>query len=705
MLSFSFNSPNSFTPSLDSNTNQHKNQRFWLFFALVTLAFLFITSLQPNAFAGATGSNWVVVVNGESVNSRSIANLYCSARNIPGRNVIVLPSIPDSDQISVDQFRELILGPVLKEIETRGLASHIQGIAYSSDFPTAIGLASEIDAIPNKSPYMTPVGSINGLTFLFRFVLAKNPSYVGFESNLYCARPVKDILRPLVATPDQAKQLSDFIGQAKHADAAALLDNLCSTIDKACVYPMLYLAAQQWALAGDAKQAIRHIEQSIQAGWAYRDHILNDPAFAGLVDDKDFKRITKRCSDQPSDYLASRGFDARAFYMPNTLGSSDPKQGVSYMLSTVLAVTRDLGITSTEAKKNLKTSISADYRHPKGSFLYAKTDDVRTKTREPNFAMAISKLQARGMNARIITQELPPRGEECSGVMVGTPQFSWNQSGSKLLPGSIADNLTSFGGAMTTSDQTKATEFLRFGAAASSGAVTEPYSIQNKFPHPMIHVHYVDGLTVAEAFYSSVLCPYQLLIIGDPLCQPYCNPPRFTIESKSDAVLDKQPWMATLQVDESKEATEPELMQLLVNGVLRSQSPFDNQIRLLFDNSEPGAHEIRFMTKAAKPIEQRYEQAIWLSIGKENEQLRLEAPKTWKLSDDKPLVISVGYASEPVEVKILHDFEEVGTVPAGQSSLTITPNQVGYGPVRLQAERKLANGKAVRSLPVVIQVE
>ncbi len=690
---------------MDVDTKHLKNQRFWLSFALLILIFVEPPSLAPHAFAGATGSNWVVVVNGESINSRSIANLYCSARNIPSRNAIVLKGVPESDQISVDQFRELILGPVLKEIETRGLAPHIQGIAYSSDFPTAISLGSDMDALQNKSPYMTSVGSINGLTYLFRFVLAKNPSYLGFESNLYCARPVKDLLRPLLASPDQAKQFSDFIAQAKHADAAAMLDNFGGTIDKNCVYPMLYLAAQQWALAGDAKQAIRHIEQSIQAGWTYRDYILNDPAFAGLLDDKDFKRITKRCSDQPSDYLASRGFDARSFYMPSTLGSSDPKQGVSYMLSTVLAVTRDLGITPTEAKKNLKTSIAADYRHPKGSFLYAKTEDVRTKTREPNFAMAISKLQTRGMKARIITQDLPPRGEECSGVMLGTPQFSWNQSGSKLLPGSIADNLTSFGGAMTTSDQTKATELIRFGAAASSGAVTEPYSIQNKFPHPMIHVHYVDGLTVAEAFYSSVLCPYQLLIIGDPLCQPYCNPPRFTIESKSDAVLDKQPWMATLQVDESKEATEPELMQLLVNGVLRSQSPFDNQIRLLFDNSEPGAHEIRFLTKAAKPIEQRYEQSIWLSLGKENEQLTLEAPKIWKLSDDKPLVISVVHASEPVEVKILHDFEEVGTVPVGQTSLTLSPNQVGYGPVRLQAERKLTNGKAVRSLPIVIQMD
>ncbi|HUP80987.1 MAG TPA: hypothetical protein VM260_20735, partial [Pirellula sp.] len=268
---------------------------FWLNRFLAFLALFFTTFHIPNVFAGATGSNWVVVVNGQSINSRTIANHYCSARNIPGRNVIVLSQIPDADQISVDQFRELILRPVFKEIETRGLGAHIQGIAYSADFPTAIAIGSDIDAIPNKSPYLTNIGSINGLTYLFRFVLAKNPNYIGFESNFYAVRPVNQLLRPLYGTAEQAKQLTELIAQSKHEEAANLLDTLCKIIDKGCLFPMQYLAAQQWALAGDSKQAIRRIEQSIQGGWEYREQILNDPAFVRLTDDKDFIRIAKRC--------------------------------------------------------------------------------------------------------------------------------------------------------------------------------------------------------------------------------------------------------------------------------------------------------------------------------------------------------------------------------------------------------------------------
>jgi len=660
---------------------------------------------KSSAIAGATASNWVVVVNGDSVNSRTIANVYCFTRNIPNRNVVVLSKIPNSDQITVDQFRELILSPVLKEIEARGLSPHIQGIAYSSDFPTAVAIGSDIDAVPNKSPYLTPVGSINGLTYLFRFVLAKNPNYIGFECNLYAARSPSQLLRPLVSSLEQAKELDDFVGQKKHAEAAKLIDSICETLDKDLLYPMQYLAAQQWALAGDSKVAFKRLEKSIQGGWAYRAHLLENPAFSSLVDDKDFKRIAKRAPELPFDYLPSRGFDARTFYNANTLGSNNPQQGVSYMLSMVLAVTRDLGITQFEAKQNLQTSIRADYSHPKGTFYFTNTEDVRTKTRAPNFAIAINRLQSQGFTAKIIEKELPPRGAECSGVMFGTPQFEWNDSGAKLLPGSIADNLTSLGGAMTTTSQTKATELLRYGAAASSGAVTEPYSIQQKFPHPMIHVHYVDGLTAAEAFYSSVLCPYQLLIMGDPLCQPYCNPPRFAIETKNDKDLDNKPIVLTLKTEESRATSEPEVLQSVLDGRLRTQDPFDPNLQLRFNKSDLGAHEIRLIAKAAKPIEQRYEQAFWISIGNENEQIELVAPKEWQLSGGKPLVVAVARKGEFGEIKIVHDFELIGTLTGKDNSLEISPSKIGYGPVRLHAEYMTSNGQAVRSLPVLVQVE
>jgi hypothetical protein len=618
--------------------------------------------------------------------------------------VIVLENIPNKDQILITEFRDLILTPLFKEIEARGLAAHLQGIAYSSDFPTAIDVQSEIASIENRSPYLTPVASINGLTYLFRFVLQRNPSYIGFNANNYAARPAAQLLVPILTSIEKAQELDRLIKEASHELAANSLESAIAEIDTAIAFPMHYSTAQQWALAGNASKAIQHLEKTIRGGWSYREQILNDPSFQSLLDNRDFQRIAKRSKEDAFDYLPSRGFDARTYYAINTLGTTNSKLGISYMLSMVLGVTRDLGNTPQESLKQLKRSVTADYTAPKGSFFFSKTADVRTTTREPAFALAIESLTRRGHVAQVIESAMPKAGEKCAGVMMGTPGFFWAECGAELLPGCIADNLTSIGGAMTTADQTKATEFLRHGAAAASGTVTEPYTIPNKFPHPMMHVHYVDGLTTAEAFYSSITCPYQILILGDPLCQPFCKPPRFTMELSKEAI-DREPLMIRLKTLESDKTTEPESMQLIIDGVLRSQVAFDPNVRINFAGSDPGAHEIRMVAIASKPIEERFQQSRWITCGTSDQQLVIRGPKTWKASDANPLTIHVEKSPKTSEIRILHDWESVGVVAQGQKTMELPISELGHGPIRLFAVCTNADGKSVLSLPFVVDIE
>lgn len=653
---------------------------------------------SEKAIAGVTSINWVIAVNGDSVTSRTIANHYAMARNIPSRNVVILKGVPDADQITVDQFRDLILRPLLETINTRGLANQVQGIAYSADFPTAIDIQADIASLQNKSPYLTPIGSINGLTYLYRFVLAKDPSYIGFESNLYAARPASRLFLPLLPSEEQAKTLKQYFDESKHREAAELLTAATQQLDPKLVFPMQYLAAQQWAKASEPTRAIKMLEESIRNGWSFREHLLKDPSFTSLSDDKDFQRIAKRSPEQKFDYMASRSFDARTFYSLNTLGSNNAKHGAAYMLSMTLAITRDLGITKSEAIRNLATSVKADYSDPDGEFIFCKTSDVRTTTREPSFAIAIDALKSRGKRASIVEDAMPPRGKSCAGVMMGTASFSWASSGATLLPGSIADNLTSLGGAMTTSSQTKCTEFLRFGAAASSGAVTEPFSIQNKFPHPMIHVHYVDGLTAAEAFYSSVTCPYQLLIVGDPLCQPFAKPPRFTLKH----TLEAKNLAISIQLEDQE--SEPDSVQLFIDGILRGQAPFDPKINLKLDGAKIGEYEVRVAVSKGQRIEQRFEQSLTFVQDDSNGSLiRMRGPEVWKLSEEKPLTVFI--EKHDSDVTIFQGLEPLGTIKSGEKSLELSPNQTGYGPVKLHAQAKLESGTIVESESILIQVE
>ncbi|HMP07115.1 MAG TPA: hypothetical protein PJ982_12250, partial [Lacipirellulaceae bacterium] len=104
--------------------------------------------------------------------------------------------------------------------------------------------------------------------------------------------------------------------------------------------------------------------------------------------------------------------------------------------------------------------------------------------------------------------------------------------GIALVPGALVDNLTSQGAVLSRTQgpqaQTRVSEYIRLGAAGASGTVVEPFAITQKFPTPALHVHYGRGSSLAEAFYQSVEGPFQLLVVGDPLCQPWAAIPEVT---------------------------------------------------------------------------------------------------------------------------------------------------------------------------------
>lgn len=116
----------------------------------------------------------------------------------------------------------------------------------------------------------------------------------------------------------------------------------------------------------------------------------------------------------------------------------------------------------------------------------------------------------------------PPAGEptlvyQTGAVAVGEP----GRLG--LMPGSLADHLTSFGGQLDgDSGQMSALRWIAAGATASYGTVSEPCAHAQKFPHPQVLLrHYLRGSTALEAYWKSVAWPSQGLFIGEPLAAPF----------------------------------------------------------------------------------------------------------------------------------------------------------------------------------------
>jgi hypothetical protein len=175
-------------------------------------------------------------------------------------------------------------------------------------------------------------------------------------------------------------------------------------------------------------------------------------------------------------------------------------------------------------------------------------------------------------------------------------EINWSGSGSTIRPGAICENFTSFGAVFDpNATQTPLSIFLQNGAAGTSGTVTEPFAWQNKFPHPMIQVHYARGCSLVESFYQSVYAPYQLLIVGDPLCQPWANIPQVQVTGITAG--DTLSGTVTLQPSAKlpRSGGTVDRFELFLDGVRMATTNAQDPLQLDTTKSSDGYHELRIV--------------------------------------------------------------------------------------------------------------
>ena len=189
----------------------------------------------------------------------------------------------------------------------------------------------------------------------------------------------------------------------------------------------------------------------------------------------------------------------------------------------MLGATSGRGLTVAETIANLESSVAADGTRPMGTvFFMDSTDDARSGPRRWAFEPAAAILRELGVQAEVRAGILPPSGAVVSGATIGIADFAWEANGARIQPGAWCDHLTSLGGALQPGGgQTPLTAFLRAGAAGAGGAVAEPLNIPLKFPSAFVHVHRARGLSLVEAVHRTMACPYQYLVVGDPLSRPW----------------------------------------------------------------------------------------------------------------------------------------------------------------------------------------
>jgi hypothetical protein len=230
-----------------------------------------------------------------------------------------------------------------------------------------------------------------------------------------------------------------------------------------------------------------------------------------------------------------------------------------------------------------------------GKFLFMRNSaDPARSVLDHEYAGIIAELLQRGYtNAEAVDFSQTHTGENLASFFVGATNLgaydplggSSTIEGNSYHPGSLVDNITSIGAHASKFDpncpscyenpnQPAIARWVAMGVGGVHGTVGEPWS--NAFPSRGLILDYVDGATLAEAYFRNMpFVFWKNLVLGDPMAAPYATRPIVTI----GGVTEGQQVSGTVQV--TVNATDPgargiSSVSLLVNGLEVASAPGGN---------------------------------------------------------------------------------------------------------------------------------
>lgn len=171
----------------------------------------------------------------------------------------------------------------------------------------------------------------------------------------------------------------------------------------------------------------------------------------------------------------------------------------------------------------LSRGVASDSTFPTQAVYLARSGDSARNIRYMVFDNAVFDSRVWGESTLIRTNTSSTLFTNLFGLQTGMTSLALRTNA--FVPGAMGDNLTSNGGKIfeDRAGQTALLAFLNAGAAGSYGTVVEPCAYMQKFPDPRNYFYQQRGFCLAEAYYQSLLNPYQGLLVGEPLSAPFAR--------------------------------------------------------------------------------------------------------------------------------------------------------------------------------------
>ncbi len=379
--------------------------------------------------------------------------------------------------------------------------------------------------------------------------------------------------------------------------------------------------------------------------------------------------------------------------------------------SMMLGWSGSRGMTIEAIKQQLRRSAAADAAQPSAAAFFELNDNVRSTTRAWQFEPATRELAGLGV-AAFTGSNAPAARADLIGLFAGRAEIHPGLFGTPA-PGAYADHLTSFAGLFTDPYQSKLTTWLARGAAASSGTVTEPGSLEvpvrlwAKFPSTRLLTHYASGATMIESLYLATRSPLQSLFVGDALCSPWSKPPGVSLLNMADdehaPLKDRAEFLASSWGGLGQ---APPTMIFFLDG--RPVNHVGNQPALSMDTTRlhDGHHELRVVAYANDTVRHQGMDILRFSTRNRGRWCTLGGYEPRQKVDlYRPLRFTVTAAGQPQEVALVVQ-ERIVARAAWTNDMTIDvhPLAVGAGPVSFQAVVAYDGKEPVRSEPLLLEI-
>ncbi len=402
----------------------------------------------------------------------------------------------------------------------------------------------------------------------------------------------------------------------------------------------------------------------------------------------------------------ARGFDSNIYWWNGIPRDESVPQARRSFIGCSLGWTGVNGNTVEEIIDMIDRSAPVDGTFPDGTFyLMETTDPARSGPRAPAFDDVVAAIEDLDGQAEHLFAVLPAGRHDCLGVMTGWATPDIDGTDMTLLPGSICDHLTSYAATFDDASQVKMSRWIAKGASGTWGAIEEPCNYSGKFPHAREYFHYFKGLSLGEAIFRSVeYVPFQGLMIGDPLTRPFAHIP---VVSVPDAPVGPVSGVITLTPSATTTDEDAAIagFELLVDGVLTASVGVGGQFMLDTAALGDGYHDIRVLAADDSLVKSvgRWVGSIDVdNHGRSASVLCAPLSGDWNTAFDLD-VSAIGVGA--TEIRVLQNGRVVAAGSGASASLTVHGLTFGAGPVQVQAEALFADGSAVRSAPIDIDVD